>query len=167
MSEITSPIMLDDTGQDLVTEAQNIVTKLQSLINAVKPTAADIPLAPISGMTADDVQEGVAELKSKLADFEYGTYSSLTLAQDEEWTAPSMGVVTGYIRGNTNTTALFSIKSNKVNNNFRVVLNIVSTGSALYESVELFVVKGEKLTITNLSNVYTVGSALYFIPFST
>lgn len=69
MSEITSPIMLDDTGQDLVTEAQNIVTKLQALINAVKPTAADIPLAAISGMTADDVQEGVEELNSKLVKY--------------------------------------------------------------------------------------------------
>lgn len=68
MSTVTKPIILDETGQDLVAEAQNIVLKLQGLINAVKPTAAEIPLAPITGMTADDVQEGVAELKSNLSE---------------------------------------------------------------------------------------------------
>ena len=79
MSEITSPIMLDDTGQDLVTEAQNIVTKLQALINAVKPTAADIPLAAISGMTADDVQEGVEELNSNLSNLKGVSIDDKTL----------------------------------------------------------------------------------------
>ena len=91
MSEITSPIMLDDTGQDLVAEAQNIVTKLQSLINAVKPTAADIPLAAISGMTADDVQEGVAELKSNLTN---NTYSTTGLTTHTDATLQYGGYVT-------------------------------------------------------------------------
>jgi hypothetical protein len=51
---------------DLVTQATAIVTKLQALINAVKPDASDIDLAPISGMSATNVQSGISELKGTL-----------------------------------------------------------------------------------------------------
>ncbi len=44
--------------------ATNITTEL--LNGAAAPAAADVSLAPITGMTADDVQEGIAELKSAL-----------------------------------------------------------------------------------------------------
>ena len=88
MSEVTKPIALDESLNttestprniadvladelvisDLVTQAQAIVTKLQGIISAVKPDASDIPLAPITGMVADDVQEGISELKGTLDD---------------------------------------------------------------------------------------------------
>ena len=58
--------VLEDNGADLITQATAIVTQLQALINAVKPSAGDIPLAPITGMNADDVQEGISELKGTL-----------------------------------------------------------------------------------------------------
>lgn len=73
--------VINDNGADLITQATAIVTQLQALINAVKPNAADIPLAPITGMSADDVQEGISELKSSLdvkqniADFKLQTIS--------------------------------------------------------------------------------------------
>jgi hypothetical protein len=51
---------------DLVTQATAIVTKLQALINAVKPNASDIPLDPITGMSANNVQSGISELKGTL-----------------------------------------------------------------------------------------------------
>ena len=64
------PIIKDSTGQDIKTVIQtgaaNLVTALNALTNAVKPTASDIPLDPITGMSADDVQEGISELKSSL-----------------------------------------------------------------------------------------------------
>ena len=58
-------VLADETG-DLVTQATAIVTKLQALINAVKPNASDIPLDPITGMTANNVQLGISELKGTL-----------------------------------------------------------------------------------------------------
>lgn len=51
---------------DLVTQAQAIVTKLQGIISAVKPNASDIPLDPITGMSANNVQLGISELKGTL-----------------------------------------------------------------------------------------------------
>ena len=97
MSTVTKPIMKDETGQDLVAEAQNIVLKLQDLINAVKPTAADIPLAAISGMTADDVQEGVAELKSNLdlLQTRVGNIKSLQLITGTATTGSTGNIATG------------------------------------------------------------------------
>jgi hypothetical protein len=72
---------------DLVTQATAIVTKLQALINAVKPNAGDIPLDPITGMSANNVQLGISELKGTLdsisTNFSYqtlaiGNYASTT-----------------------------------------------------------------------------------------
>lgn len=48
--------------------ATNVMTEVSAGGGGSTPTAADISLAPIAGMTADDVQEGIAELKSDLAD---------------------------------------------------------------------------------------------------
>lgn len=45
--------------------ATNVMTEFVN--GAAAPTAADVSLAPITGMTADDVQEGIAELKSDLS----------------------------------------------------------------------------------------------------
>ena len=91
MSEVTKPIALDESLNttestprniadvladelvisDLVTQAQAIVTKLQGIISAVKPNASDIPLAPIPGMSANNVQLGISELKGTLDGFKY------------------------------------------------------------------------------------------------
>lgn len=150
MSEITSPIMLDDTGQDLVTEAQNIVTKLQALINAVKPTAADIPLAAISGMTADDVQEGVEELNSNLTDLsdrlawkriDSDTITNLSTfcAYIDNLIGSTSGYRTGYIAANvaqriglSNEGYYYDVKANS--NNYRIVIVNNASGS-LYKTL--------------------------------
>lgn len=60
-------------------EATNVMTEIGS--GAAAPTAADVSLAPITGMTADDVQEGIAELKSALT-------KSYTLESGESVTSP-------------------------------------------------------------------------------
>lgn len=44
--------------------ATNVMTEIGS--GAAAPTAADVTLAPITGMTADDVQEGIEELKTTI-----------------------------------------------------------------------------------------------------
>ena len=46
--------------------ATNVMTEIGT--GAAAPTAAEVSLAPITGMTADDVQEGIEELKSALPD---------------------------------------------------------------------------------------------------
>ena len=65
-------VLADETG-DLVTQATAIVTKLQALINAVKPNASDIPLDPITGMSANNVQLGISELKGTLTSYQSTT----------------------------------------------------------------------------------------------
>ncbi len=53
------PILKDSTGQA-------IVTKLEGIKNAINPTAENIPITTIEGMEAENVQEGLEELKQSL-----------------------------------------------------------------------------------------------------
>lgn len=67
--EVTSPILTDATGQE-------IVDKLDAIAQAVQPPtnieASDVSYDNTqSGMTATDVQDAVTELKSNLTDLEY------------------------------------------------------------------------------------------------
>ena len=148
---------LDETGYRHL--YQKIVNKVQALWQKVGTATLTT--------NAQNTSEAVNELKQSLADFKYGNYSTLTLALNEEWTAPSMGVVSGFIRGNANATCTIGIKSNKVNNGYRCIASVISGSTALYIPIELFVVKGEKLTIATLTDVYVGGSDLFFLPFST
>ena len=60
--------------------ATNVMTEVSAGGGGSTPTAADVSLAPIVGMSADDVQEGIEELKSSLTDKVVtgigGTYAS-------------------------------------------------------------------------------------------
>lgn len=64
--------------------ATNVMTEVVN--GAAAPTAADVSLAPITGMTADDVQEGIAELKSDLAKI---SVASVTMASSDTCLANS------------------------------------------------------------------------------
>lgn len=108
MADITSPIALDesfnttettprniadvvaDETGDLVTQATAIVTKLQALINAVKPNASDIPLDPITGMSATNVQSGISELKGTLDVLENNTHKFAITTSDTTIVLPSV-----------------------------------------------------------------------------
>lgn len=63
MADITSPIMLDSTGQ-------GIITALGQIKDAVTgPSAADVTYdGTVSGLSADDVQEAIDELASEKQD---------------------------------------------------------------------------------------------------
>lgn len=66
--QATSAIEIGDTIVPNVNcSATNVTEELDKVMAAIPTTAANIPLAAITGMTADDVQEGIAELKSDLA----------------------------------------------------------------------------------------------------
>lgn len=71
--------------------ATNVMTELEN--GAAAPTAADVSLAPITGMTADDVQEGIAELKSALSEITITNRISLIsyTSSDNPYTFPSDG----------------------------------------------------------------------------
>ena len=70
MAEVTKPIALDETFNTTESTPRNIADVLaeglDDLANAVKPDASDIDLAPISGMSATNVQSGISELKGTL-----------------------------------------------------------------------------------------------------
>lgn len=74
MSEtvLTSPIILDATGQDML-------TKLDSIISAINPVAQGVSYDNAgTGMVANNVQSAITELKTGLVN----TNSSLTQKQD-------------------------------------------------------------------------------------
>ena len=50
--------------------ATNVMTEVAAGGGGSTPTAADVSLAPITGMSADDVQEGIEELKSDTVEIE-------------------------------------------------------------------------------------------------
>ena len=72
MSEVTSPILLDSTGQTTNTKLDNINTTLGQIKNVLTTPsdAEDISYDNTSsGMTADNVQEAVDELNASLVNF--------------------------------------------------------------------------------------------------
>ena len=65
MAQVTSPIILDSTGQQIHSDLQQIKNVLTT-----PSTAADITFDNTgTGMQADDVQDAITELKSNLIDF--------------------------------------------------------------------------------------------------
>ena len=68
--EITSPIALDESFNTTENTSRNIADvladELSNLADAVKPDAGDIALDTISGMSANNVQDGIEELKGTL-----------------------------------------------------------------------------------------------------
>jgi len=76
--EVTSPILTDATGQDIVDKLDEIAQNLQPPTNI---EASDVGYDNTqSGMTATDVQEAVDELKSNL--IKYVDYS-ITLSTNQ------------------------------------------------------------------------------------
>lgn len=186
MSEVTKPIALDESLNttestprniadvladelvisDLVTQAQAIVTKLQGIISAVKPDASDIPLAPIAGMVADDVQEGISELKGTLTDLGFGNPQLISnIVTDFEYTVPSYGIITGYWRGDTSSAnKTIGITSDKLGvNQYRLLQTRSIAGG--YNDINIIVVKNEKLKFATWLNVSDY--KLYFVPFTS
>lgn len=58
--------------------ATNVMTEIEN--GAAAPAAADVTLAPITGMTADDVQEGIEELKTDSVGHTIGASVSVTMS---------------------------------------------------------------------------------------
>lgn len=60
MAVVTEPIILDETGQD-------IVTQLQAIVAGLAPNAGQISYSnATSGLSADDVQEAIDEVESNV-----------------------------------------------------------------------------------------------------
>ena len=63
MSEVTSPILTDATGQEIVSKLNTLLTKMDNLAAAFQPTASGIVYSnTTSGLTGDDVQEAIDEI---------------------------------------------------------------------------------------------------------
>ena len=111
MATVTSPIMTDVTGQ-------NMVDALTDLTNAVKPDASDIPYSnTTSGLSATNVQGAIDEIDSNLnamfkrirfsATYNINANAELTLSQsDFNYSVPDgykALALYAYTTGNTNT----------------------------------------------------------------
>lgn len=139
--------------------ATNVMTEIEN--GAAAPAAADVSLAPITGMTADDVQEGIAELKGMIPDpthnYEVETPAidiSAFTATTNMYTAPSDGYAyvnagagTGemgiYIATADGATSFSSFQPSAVN----------------YERISVFVKKGLKVYVKKPAGA---GEALFY-----
>lgn len=173
MSEVTKPIALNesfnttentprniadviaDNGDDLITQAQAIATKLQALINAVKPNASDIPLAPITGMNADDVQEGISELKDTLTNF---TPFTVTIENAE---GTSDCVIDSQLCYTRNKMAYIAVTLHSVNNTSAIRIRIPDSIGVFKQSGAIGVCgKGTRWSVTEAQYVYIASNML-------
>ena len=84
MSEVTSPILTDATGQEIVSKLNTLLTKMDNLAAAFQPNASGIVYSnTTSGLTGDDVQEAIDEMAGDVSEIN----SALSLFNIEElWT---------------------------------------------------------------------------------
>lgn len=118
--QATSAIEIGDTIVPNVNcSATNVTEEIDKVLADIPTTAADVPLAAITGMTADDVQEGIAELKFDLEDSSSG---NLTL--EAGFTLASGGSASYYKRNNRCTLTLNGIIGANAGSNQVLVDNI-------------------------------------------
>ena len=69
MSEVTSPIMTDATGQSIVSKLDSLLGKMDILAAAFQPNASGIVYSnSTSGLTGDDVQEAIDEVAADITE---------------------------------------------------------------------------------------------------
>ena len=69
MSEVTSPILTDATGQEIVSKLNTLLTKMDNLAAAFQPNASGIVYSnTTSGLTGDDVQEAIDEMAADVSE---------------------------------------------------------------------------------------------------
>lgn len=103
------------------------------------------------------------DLNQNLADLDYGTTSVITPTQvNDYFTAPSMGVVRGYIRkSNTQNAGTFGFKSS-LTNEYVYISNITVVDG--YVPVEYLMCRGETITFATINELSLSGSKLRFFP---
>ena len=171
IEEITSPPFLDDTAQEMV-------TKLQAIANNINNNAGQVSYSnTTSHLQAETVQTAIDEVKgitdninaslTNLPDtMKYGTEEVIDLTQSTSYTATTAGVITGYFRKTSDTTNNGSVgaTSNKASNSYVYISNIPMALSGGYTSISLFVVKGEQITFSTLTNINLGSSRISFRP---
>lgn len=84
MSEVTSPILTDATGQEIVSKLNTLLTKMDNLAAAFQPNASGIVYSnTTSGLTGDDVQEAVDEVAGDVTEIKQ-SLSNLHFVQISE-----------------------------------------------------------------------------------
>ena len=123
-----------------------------------------------SGLTATDSQGAIDELNNSLTNLpdtmKYGAEDVIDLTQSTSYTATSAGIITGYFRKTLDTTNIGSVgaTSNKASNAYVYISSIPSVLNGGYTSISLFVVKGEKITFSTLTNINLSSSRISFRP---
>lgn len=151
----TSSIGIGDTiVPNTNCSATNVMTEIEA--GAAAPTAADVTLAPITGMSADDVQEGIEELKSALSANKLGTsvdISSYT-STSNLYTCPSDGyLIVGSGTATTGTVKGRVYGSDSVSGS---IAGINMPISETYQTASLFVKKGMRLMAVDVPTNTTI-----------
>lgn len=152
MAQVTSPIILDSTGQQIHSDLQQIKSVLTT-----PSTAADITFNNTgTGMQADDVQDAITELKSNLIEKEYNNIGTRVALSTTMYTATSDGYCRcGCPYGSSNYIAVAIYGANE-QENFEI--GAVGNNSSGGRDAT-FVRKGMKMKITANN-----GGDAYFYP---
>ena len=82
MSEVTSPIMTDATGQSIDSKLNSLLGKMDNLAAAFQPNASGIVYSnTTSGLTGDDVQEAIDEMAADVSEIKQ-SLSQLVIHHD-------------------------------------------------------------------------------------
>ena len=142
------------------------------------PDAGDIDYDPTGCevITATKVQGALVEVDTELDSlsnsltqlpdtFSYGNTEVINVTEGGSYTAPSLGLITGYFRksNNTNLANVF-ITSDKLTSNDKYRFLYTTQALQGYIPINLVVTKGEKLTFTSLSEINLSNSVVKFMP---
>ena len=134
------------------------------------PTGRDYVTAVNVQGAIDELDGECASLSNSLTQLpdtmKYGTEDVIDLTQSTSYTATSAGIITGYFRKTSDTTNNGSVgaTSNKASNAYVYISSIPSALNGGYTSISLFVVKGEKITFSTLTNINLGSSRISFRP---
>ena len=121
IQEVTSPPLLDETGQDIVTELQNIVSALSPNAQGVSYSHAT------SGLSAENVQEGIDEVKG-ITDNISNSLTQKTELVDSTYSDDKVRFVKS---GNIATIHISGVKN--ITNGTEIVICNIPSGFAPYD----------------------------------
>lgn len=154
--EITSPIALDESFNTTENTSRNIADvladELSNLADAVKPDAGDIALDTISGMSANNVQDGIEELKQSL-----DNYESVTCTIANASGTSDCQIVVGDRIYKQNKTIYFAMTLKSGSNTSDINITLPSGMSFKQNGVIGFCGKGGRWSVTSIQYLY-VGS---------
>ena len=162
MSEVTSPILTDVTGQEIVSKLNTLLTKMDNLAAAFQPNASGIVYSnTTSGLTGDDVQEAIDEMAGDVSEI------NSALSDSRNYPTDSTELLIGKRNGKNHYRKYLHITNVTVNVNTSLLLSSIffPTGAGdVSISDKSMIISGSLHFPANCmhSAVYVDGSVIYW-----